>query len=169
MAKEKKVLEANEDKVPIVTSGSDRENEEFSRLMDTYTQMANPWVLPTVRLPLFPYWRDVEISLPSVDVVDYGDRYEVTAELPGYEKEDVEVTVNGFSLKIDAERNLVGDEGKSKNYIQHERLHSSYHRLVEFPQEITPSKTRAVLRSGLLEIDVPKITRESRSRKITVQ
>lgn len=160
--------DAKSDKVSVRVSSRERE-EELSRLMDTYSEMTNPWVLSTLRLPMFPYWRDVAIRSPSIDVVDYGDGFTVTAELPGFDKDEVEVTVNGFSLEIKAEKDLV-EKGKTKNYIQRERLHSSFRRLIQFPQEVTSSKAKAVLGNGLLEVDVPKIEpTNKRSRKIEIQ
>lgn len=156
MTRERKTTGAREDKVPILSSDSG-EDQEVSRLMETYSEMTNPWVLPTLHLPLFPYWRDVGVQSPKVDVADCRDRYVVTAELPGFEKEDVDVTINGFSLEIKADQDLEEKERKSRNYVQRERLHSSYHRVIQFPQEVTPSKATAILRKGLLEVEVPKI------------
>jgi HSP20 family protein len=130
--------------------------------------MMNPWVLPTVRTPLFPYWRDVRILAPGLDLADCGDEYILTVELPGFDKEDIDVTVNGFLVEIKAERNLE-DKGKANNYIQRERLHSSFQRIVQFPQEVDPQKAEASLKKGLLEVEFPKLESvEGRSRKITV-
>ena len=169
MNREKKAAEVRGNKVPVSSSDSG-EDQEVSRLMDTYNEMTNPWVMSTLHLPLFPYWRDVGIRSPNVDVVDYGDRYVVTAELPGFEKEDIEVTINGFSLEIKAEQDLEEKQRNSRNYVQRERLHSSYYRVIQFPQEVTSSKATGVLRSGLLEVEVPKIeaTREM-PRKVAIR
>jgi HSP20 family molecular chaperone IbpA len=167
MSRDKK-SEGKKERVLVNSSASDR-NEELTRLMDSYADMTNPWVLSTLHLPLFPYWRDVNIRSPAVDLIDYGDKFMVTAEVPGFEKEDIDISVNGFSLEIKAERDLE-DKGKSKNYVQRERLHSSYSRVIQFPQEVTPSKAKAMLRNGLLEIEVPKIDSYSETpRKIVIQ
>lgn len=57
--------------------------------------------------------RQVEADLPvgmqrgmAVDVADYGDRYEVTMDLPGFEKEDIELMLTDRTLHIEAERHL---------------------------------------------------------------
>jgi len=166
MSKEKK-NEAKGEKITVLTSSD--ETPEVSRLMNTYSDMANPWVLSTIHAPMFPYWRDIRIRLPLVDLADYGDRFSVTAELPGFDKEDIEVTVNGYSVEIKAEWDLE-ETGKTKNYVQRERLHSLFHRVVQFPQEVTPSKAKAFLKNGLLEIEVPKIQPTSeKSRRIAIK
>jgi HSP20 family molecular chaperone IbpA len=162
------VAEKKNGNIPVKFSPSDRD-EEFSRIMDTYSEMTDPWVLSTLHLPMFPYWRDVAIRNPAVDLVDYGDKFSVTAELPGFSREDIEVTVNGFSIEIKAVHDLQ-EKGKSKNYVQRERLHSSFARIIQLPQEVTPSKAKAIFRNGLLEIDIPKIdpSRE-KFKKITIE
>ena len=137
--------------------------------MDTYSETMNRWMFPALHTPLFPYWRDVGIHSPLVDVVDYGDKFTVTAELPGFEKEDVDLEVSGFSLEIKAERKIT-EKSKSKNYLQREILRSSYHRTIQFPQEVTPTGAKASLRNGLLEVEVPKITRsEEKVQKVSIE
>lgn len=164
--KEKKG-ETEIEKLPIIISDeSVREKEEFSRLMNTYSEMADRWTLPALHLPMFPYWRDVDIRYPAVDIADYGDRFQVTAEVPGFDKEDIELRMNGFSLEIKAEKNLDGTGSKSRNYVQRERLHSSYYRVVQFPQEVSPSRVSAVLKNGLLEVEVSKVSEKSKRVEI---
>jgi HSP20 family protein len=162
-----KIDDSKVQRVPVTASPD--ELQEVSRLMDTFADMTNPWVLSTVRTPMFPYWRDVRVRTPKVDLADYGDKYVLTAELPGFEKEDIDITVNGFSVEIKAERDLE-EKGKTKNYVQRERLHSSFQRVVQFPQEVTPSRAKALLKNGLLEVEVPKLEpSDERSRKITIK
>lgn len=150
--------ESDDERLLILTSDDGiEEKEEFLRLMNTYSEMTSHWMLPALHLPMFPYWRDVDIRYPLVDVIDYGDRYHVKVELPGFDKEDVELTLNGSSLEIKAERDLERGTGGSSNCVQRERLRSSFFRVVQFPQEVSSSKASAVLKNGVLEIEVAMV------------
>ena len=169
MSTTRKERTAKSNKVTVGGSTVEKE-QELARLMDTYNEMTNPWVLSTLHLPLFPYWRDINVRSPNVDVVDYGDRYSVTVELPGYDKEDVDVTVNGFSVEITARQDLEEKSIRSRNYVQRERLHSSYQRTIQFPQEVTPANAKAVLKNGLLEMEIPKIENlREKSRRVSIE
>lgn len=61
--------------------------------------------------------RQVEADLPvemqrdvAVDVADHGDKYEVTMDVPGFEKEDIELTLADRTLRIEAKRHLEHEE-----------------------------------------------------------
>ncbi len=83
----------------------------------------------------------------------------VTADLPGYSKEDVDIRVTEHWLQIKEESNKSKDvENKRKNYIQNERLYSSFARVISFPESVTPSGTKATMKNGVHEITVPKST-----------
>ncbi len=90
-----------------------------------------------------------------VDLVDNGDEYLVTAELPGFNKEAVDVQVNKEGLLIRAEwKNQT--EQKGKNYLHRERAYSAFERVIGFPEEVNPSKAEGQMKDGVLEIKIPK-------------
>jgi len=165
-AKEKETRKSRQDKVPVLGPPSDR-SEEFLRLMDAYEEIVSRRMVPMLHLPMFPYWRDVGISTPSADVIDYGDKFVVRVEFPGFEKEDIDVQVSGFSLEITADQNstIELDEKKksvkSRVYVRRERRHGTYRKAIQFPQEVTPLGAKALLKNGLLEVEVPKIVKSS--------
>jgi len=111
--------------------------------------------------PFFPWTTDIEqaMQLPAryapVDLVDNGDSYTVTAELPGFNKDQVEVHVNKDGLSIRAECKEEKEE-KSKNYLHRERAYSTMQRFIAFPEEVIPAKVEGSMKDGVLELKVPK-------------
>ncbi|MDH2900439.1 MAG: Hsp20/alpha crystallin family protein [archaeon] len=118
-------------------------------------------ILPYGRTSLFSFPRiEWPISnLPSVDLADRGKEFIITADLPGYSKEDVDIRVTEHWLKIKAESKKSKEvENKKKNYIQKERVYSSFARVIPFPESVTSSGMKATMKNGVLEIIVPKST-----------
>jgi len=111
--------------------------------------------------PFFPLTTDIEqaMTLPTryaaVDLVDNGDSYMVTAELPGFTKDQVDVQINKDGLSIQAECKQDKEE-KRKNYLHRERAYSSMQRFVAFPEEVNPDKVEGSMKEGELELKVPK-------------
>jgi HSP20 family protein len=127
--------------------------------------------------PLLPYsladWR-IPIGLevlgeervPLCDMVDKGDKYEVQLEVPGIEKEKVNVKATKNSLEITGEQSEKTEE-KGKNYVYNERSHRSFSRRIPIPEEIVPSKVSAKMSNGILLVDLPKTTPTKPSEETT--
>lgn len=92
---------------------------------------------------------------PKVDLVDHGDSYTVTAELPGLSRDQVKLNVTKDGLDISGEVKEEKDE-KDKNYIHRERSYSSFRRCIAFPEEVIPDKAEAEIKKGILTVKVPK-------------
>ncbi|MCW3996555.1 MAG: Hsp20/alpha crystallin family protein [Candidatus Bathyarchaeota archaeon] len=111
--------------------------------------------------PFFPWTTGMEqgTTLPTryapVDLVDNGDSYTITAELPGFNKDQVEVQVDKEGLSIKAECKEEKEE-KAKNYLHRERAYSSMQRYIAFPEEVVPAKAEGSMKDGVLELKVPK-------------
>jgi HSP20 family protein len=111
--------------------------------------------------PFFPLSTEVEqwMELPTryaqVDLVDNGESYTVTAELPGFSKDQVDVQINKDGLAIKAECKEE-NETKRKNYLHRERAYSSMQRFIAFPEEVVPGKVEGTMKDGVLELKIPK-------------
>jgi HSP20 family protein len=104
----------------------------------------------------------------AVDVADHGDELVVTADLPGYETEDIDLTLRGDELRIDAEReqereeSVGGEAGGGETgdgggrYIRKERRHQSVSRAVTLPDEVDEDEVSAEYRNGVLTVTLPK-------------
>jgi len=100
-------------------------------------------------------WRDLLRREPPTDLLDNGDHYILSTELPGIRKEDIEVRVTSEAVDIKAQAGEEKEE-KARDYYYRERSHRSFHRSFPFPAEVVPEQAQASLKDGVLEVRVPK-------------
>ncbi len=100
--------------------------------------------------------RDVDLERFRLDVIDRDKEFLVRGELPGVEKDDVEVTISGSRLTIEAERKFEEVDEKEEFY-RHELGYGKFMRTVALPEEVDVEKIHAELKDGILEVTLPKI------------
>jgi len=104
-----------------------------------------------------PFWQQ-EIGFgatPAVDIVETDDAYEVSAELPGIDEKNIEVSLVDGSLTIKGEKEERSDEEK-KGYYLHERHFGSFERRFRIPESVDPDRIEARFRKGVLTVTLPK-------------
>jgi HSP20 family protein len=92
----------------------------------------------------------------STDVIDKGDSYLLQAELPGFDKEDIQVSLDKDTLTISASHKEEKHD-KKHNYVRQERRYQSYCRSFHIPG-IRKESIDAAYNNGVLEITLPKET-----------
>ncbi len=102
--------------------------------------------------------------MPRVDVREDEKEFRVTAELPGMDEKDIELTLSGDSLTIKGEKQEE-TEDKGKGYYCTERRYGSFHRVIPLSAEIDESKAEADFKKGVLKIRLPKTPEAQKSRK----
>lgn len=103
---------------------------------------------------------------PAFDLIEYPDRYEVVADLPGVDQKEVEVEFVEGVLHIRGER--TGDELPDEARLcRRERATGGFARSIGFRDEIDVDRIDASFRAGVLRVNVPKSER-SRPRQIPV-
>jgi len=114
--------------------------------------------------------RDEELNLgtwiPPVDISEDKDRISLTAELPGFTEDQVEVQMEGGVLTIRGERKFE-DEKEGRNFHRLERSYGTFVRSFTLPNNVDRENIHASFQNGLLEIDLPK-REEARPRQIKV-
>ena len=94
---------------------------------------------------------------PLVDILDNGKALQLVAELPGIEKKDIEVSIDGQSLSIRAKSGFEAKEKKKgKGYYYHERGYQSFYRAIPLPVEVAAEKASAEFKNGILKVTIPK-------------
>ena len=91
-----------------------------------------------------------------LDVIDRDKELLVRAELPGVEKDDVEVTISGDRLLIEAEREFEEVDEK-EDFYRHEMGYGKLMRTVVLPDEVDLENIHAELKEGILKVTLPKI------------
>jgi len=130
--------------------GFDTIFDEFRRSFD---DLLSPFLPMRTYLPRT--FSALPIRAPLVDVVDDGDQYIIKAELPGFEKDDVDVELNKDLLILKAEKKYEEEE-TSQNYLHRERSYTACQRTINFPVEVDPSKVEGMMQNGILEIKIQK-------------
>ncbi len=132
--------------------------ETFRRNIERNIERAfmRPW--PSVfdwRFPTLPFGAWSDIRTPLCDLVDKGDKYEVSVEVPGIEKEKIDLKATRHAIEITGEQSEKTEE-KGKNYVYNERSYRSFQRRIPIPEEIVPSKVNAKMVNGVLTVELPK-------------
>jgi HSP20 family protein len=118
---------------------------------------------------LFEGDRDVSATMRVEELVE-GNRLVVRAELPGVDPEkDVDVTIRGNSLRIDAQRQERKEE-KEKGGYRTEFRYGSFSRTIPLPEGVTGQDIEATYTDGVLEVRVPVPEKQQGpSRRIEVK
>jgi len=150
-------------------------------LMDAMDRffMEDPWTpiwrrqrsrggpLSLMTTPWKEHWLDETTKQTSVNMIDTGKEYRITAEMPGVNKKDVDVSITENNISICGQTNTEIDE-ESQGWIRRERSYSTLCRNMVFPQEVNPNKADATLKDGILEITIEKKT-PTKGRNIKVK
>jgi HSP20 family protein len=110
---------------------------------------------------------DMEVKPPIVDVFEEKDDIVVKAELPGMEKDNIEVNLTAHTLTIKGEKKKE-DEIKEENYYRAERSYGSFLRTLDLPKDVRADKVKASFKNGILEIRMPK-TEEAKTKEVKVK
>jgi len=110
---------------------------------------------------------ELEITAPAVDLFEEKDEIVVKAELPGMDKENIEVNLIDHHLTIKGEKKKE-EEVKEENYYRAERSYGSFLRTLELPKDVHADKVKASFKNGILEVRLPK-TEEAKAKEIKVK
>lgn len=118
-----------------------------------------------LRKPSLDLWGNGAWS-PAIDIRDKKDRLVVKAELPGIEKKDLSVKVDGDTLTIKRESKKE-QEAKEKDYYYTERSYGSFSRTVSLPTAVQKQETKASYKDGILTVELPK-SKETLSKETDI-
>jgi len=104
---------------------------------------------------------------PAVDIYETNDSFVVSADLPGLNKDEIQIDLKDNTLTLKGEKKF--EEKVSKdNYIRVERAYGSFVRSFTLPQNVDPEKIKAKYKEGVLEITIPK-KEEAKPKQIKVE
>ncbi len=132
--------------------------EELEQLFDRMSRQLDPGELSSL----------VGESL-AIDLADTGDAFEVAADIPGYDREDIELTITGDQLQIDVHRSSEIDEEVDGHYIRRERHDRSASRTVRIPEPIDEESASATYNNGVLRVTLPKSEPGDDGRQIDIE
>jgi len=103
---------------------------------------------------------------PSVDIIDREDEVVVRAEVPGYKKDDIEVSVSGNTLTLKGNTS-VEQKQEDGDYYHQEITRGAFTRSFTLPAEVDDAKAKASMKDGVLDLRLPKLEKTKR-RTITI-
>jgi HSP20 family protein len=110
-----------------------------------------------------PTLADMETTIPYIDLEDKGNHFVLSAEAPGFKKDEIDINICGNSVEISGCKEATVDETK-KSYVRKERMSESFYRTVTLPEEIKYEEVSADLKDGVLEIVLPKKNPKQRKK-----
>lgn len=114
-----------------------------------------------VGMPFEGHWT------PRAEAFERGGHRIFRLELPGVDKHDAEVRIEGNRLIVEGERRR--DEESDREELRSEWPYGRFYRAFSLPYPVDPSDVKARYRDGVLDIAVPQPTREERRRAIKVE
>lgn len=129
--------------------------EEFRRMQERFNRLLEDFI----RFPEFKeYLKEYRMGMP-VDVIDEGDHIKVIADIPGFNKGDIEIYFENGDIVIKAERKEEVEE-KKRDYIRRERRMGRFYRRISLPADINKDEVKAKYNNGVLEITIPRTKKE---------
>lgn len=127
---------------------------DFDRMFDDF--ISRRWLRPFGN-----GFGELAASMPSVDVIDRDNEVVVRAAVPGYKKEEIEISVANGMLTLKGETKSEQKEEKG-DYYRCEISQGSFSRAVALPAEVDESKAKASMSDGMLELVLPKLEKSKR-------
>ncbi|WP_017464141.1 Hsp20/alpha crystallin family protein [Dyella ginsengisoli] len=112
-----------------------------------------------------PFWRDVDM-VPDMrlDVIEKDDAYVVKADIPGVDKNDIEISVDGGQVTISAESRHSSEKKENEHTLVNERYVGRVYRSFGLPAEVDSDKADARYQGGVLTLTLPKKSNSSSHR-----
>lgn len=106
---------------------------------------------------------------PRIDVTEDGNEIRISAELPGMDEKDIDLSIQNNMLTIKGEKKEE-KEDKGKDYYRMERSYGSFVRTIPLPVEVDTDKVEAKFKKGILSIALPKTAKAvAEAKKISVK
>lgn len=96
-----------------------------------------------------------DLRTTDIDVAEYDDEFVVMADLPGYDRDDIDVRAADGRLTIAAELDAEHEDA-DRRYLRRERRHESITRSVDLPGPVVDDDASATYRHGVLTVTLPK-------------
>jgi HSP20 family protein len=136
--------------------------DEMEELFESWTK---DFALPQAPWPQAQWAREIS---PRIDVCETDKELQITAELPGVDQRDIEITLTGGDLLIKGEKKSEIDEKndeKNRSYRRVERSFGSFQRRLSLPYDVDADKAQASFKDGVLTLTLPKAPEVQRAAK----
>ena len=137
--------------------------KEMNRLFDNFSE--NMFSLSPMRRNL----EEISAVYPKMDVSETDKEFKISAELPGMDEKDIDVSVSHEVLTIKGEKKAEKEE-KKPNYFRTERSYGTFQRSIPLPAEVEKDQVKATFKKGVLNIVLPKSEKAVKeSKKVEIK
>ena len=113
--------------------------------------------------------RQLGMGTMGIDLADHGDEFVVTADVPGFEKDEIELRLMDDVLHLAATHEHT-TEAEEETYLRSERTHRSLRERVRLPEPVQEDGIEASLKNGVLTVHLPKLEpTEEGGRRIDIE
>jgi HSP20 family protein len=131
---------------------------ELSSVRRTVNSLLDSVMLPGLRR---------EIVVPPMDLYFKDGKYTVDVALPGIDKQDVDIEIEGNRITVSG-KFTVEEKEDGKRYHYRELWRGNFVRSMTFPEQIDPAKVTAAFDRGLLKIEIPSL-RPAPTQKVAIK
>jgi len=137
-----------------------KEQDMFSRLLDDLSHFHGASQLNGIENPNFS---------PSLNLTGDKNKYTILIELPGIEKDKIDININDGTLIIKGEKKEEVTEETEEKYVS-ECFYGSFRREIDLPSDCNIAEIEATNQNGILTINIPKTKEETKEiKKISIQ
>lgn len=176
--KEDKKIEIKKEEKPAEAKEEDKKSRElsvrrenpfslFQQMDQLFNELNssfwNDWAWPFSRRTYRPLSLVIQedeplFRTPLSNITETENEYAITAEMPGLDKGDIEISIHDSTLEIKGEmKEETKEEGKDGDFVRRECRTSSYYRAFSLPEHIDDNKIEANLDKGVLTVKIPKV------------
>lgn len=105
---------------------------------------------------LMDWSNDINTTLPSVNIKETKEGFEVKVAAPGFDKNDFKLELNHDVLTISSEKQAENETKEGEQYTRREYCYSSFKRSFVLPDSADAEKINAEYKNGILDITIPK-------------
>lgn len=140
-------------------------DDQFGRLVEN---MFEDMFAPFTQGSALSQWQGEGAISPRLNVSETDKAFQVQAELPGVNKEDVKVAIEHQRVTIEGETRRENEQREGENLLYSERSASKFVRSFMLPVEVDESGAEARMENGVLSLTLPK-KQGSEAKRITIQ
>lgn len=95
-------------------------------------------------------------TVPSVNIKESTDGFEVDLAAPGFEKKDFNIELNHDLMTISSEKKIENETREGEDYVRREFSYQSFNRSFTLPNSADAEKIKAKYENGILRVNIPK-------------
>ena len=125
----------------------------IDRLMSDFFDDFSPFMRHHKNFPVLSEDTDF---MPKLDLKNNEKEFEISIELPGMNKKDIDISIDDGVLTIKGEKKAEHKEEDKDGFVHYERSYGSFQRAIRLPENIAEDKIKADYKDGVLTLTAPK-------------